>query len=88
MRRHLDEFSELLATMTQTSPVDQSLYHVHDVAVKLEQTQSVLAELLLELSRAAAADRHPAQHTGICFTLPRPTTRNLSDGIGSDQIVL
>ena len=64
MRRHLDEFADLLASMTQTSPVDQSLHHVYDVAVMLEQTQSVLAELLLELSQAAA-DRIPAQHTGI-----------------------
>jgi len=67
MRAHLDEFAELLRTMTRAAHTEQSDV-VYDVALKLEQTQHVLSELFHELSQAAT-DRHSAEHRGICFII-------------------
>ena len=52
MRSHLDEFASLLETLTRASHAADHSHYVCGLAVKLEQTQHVLAELFRELSQA------------------------------------
>jgi len=53
MRSHLDEFANLLHTLTLASHADQSDF-VCGLAVRLEEAQHVLAELFRELSQPTA----------------------------------